>query len=98
VSCLKWKTKGASAIWFGWQPLVVCRNFRNNVIFKGVILDASSLLEEIKLSSWVWFTSRYGRKTCIHFSSWCLDPFTYIQSNWLCAFHRKGLRISCTPL
>jgi hypothetical protein len=51
-----------AAIWCMWK-------LRNNVIFKGDLPDTSSLLEEIKLISWVWFTSRYGRKTCIPFSS-----------------------------
>ncbi|CAJ2654228.1 unnamed protein product [Trifolium pratense] len=42
-------------------------NLRNKVIFKGNIPDVSSLLETIKLHSWLWLTSRYGRKTCIPF-------------------------------
>ncbi|KAK2384525.1 hypothetical protein QL285_071861 [Trifolium repens] len=33
---------------------------RNNVIFNCVISDASVLLEEIKVTSWVWFINRYG--------------------------------------
>jgi hypothetical protein len=55
-------------------------NLRNNVIFNGVIPDASSLLDDIKTSSWVWFTSRYEHKFCTSFSNWCLDPMTCLQS------------------
>jgi hypothetical protein len=53
---------------------------RNNVIFNGVIPDASLLVDKIKYSSWMWFTNRYGRKTYILFSSWCLNPMTCIQN------------------
>ncbi|XP_045809826.1 uncharacterized protein LOC123904180 [Trifolium pratense] len=53
---------------------------RNNVIFNGDILDASALLEEIKLTSWLWFSRRFGRKACIPFSSWCLDPLSCIHN------------------
>jgi hypothetical protein len=52
--------------------------FRNNVILNVVIPDVASLLDEIKIISWMWFTSRFGRKSCIHFSCWCIDLMTYI--------------------
>jgi hypothetical protein len=48
----------------------------NNVILNGVTPDASSILDEIKLTSWMWFTSRYGRKACIPYSSWCYDLYS----------------------
>ncbi|CAJ2672610.1 uncharacterized protein LOC123895689 [Trifolium pratense] len=54
---------------------------RNNVIFNGGIMDESALLEEIKLTSWLWFSRRFGRKACIHFSSWCLDPLSCIHNS-----------------
>jgi hypothetical protein len=51
---------------------------RNNVILNIVISDVASLLDEIKIISWMWFTSRFGRKSCIHFSCWCIDLMAYI--------------------
>jgi hypothetical protein len=33
-----------------------------NVIFNGVISDASVLLKEIKVTSWVWFINRYEKR------------------------------------
>ncbi|XP_045797681.1 uncharacterized protein LOC123891843 [Trifolium pratense] len=54
---------------------------RNLVIFKGVIPDALSVVDAIKLFSWVWFTNPYGRKACYPFSSWCLDSLSCIQNS-----------------
>jgi hypothetical protein len=53
---------------------------RNNVIFNGSPLNASSILDDIKTFSWAWFTGRAGRKSCIPFSSWCIDPMACFQS------------------
>ncbi|XP_045802786.1 uncharacterized protein LOC123896448 [Trifolium pratense] len=35
---------------------------RNNMIFHGAILNASSLLDDIKAFSWAWVNGRYGHK------------------------------------
>jgi hypothetical protein len=53
--------------WNSWK-------LRNNVIFNGTTSEASSLIDDIKISSWMWFSSRYGRKCCTPFSSCCIDP------------------------
>ncbi|CAJ2651419.1 unnamed protein product [Trifolium pratense] len=55
-------------------------NLRNKVIFKGNIPDVSSLLETIKLHSWLWFTSRYRHRSCTPFPFWCLNPMSCILS------------------
>jgi hypothetical protein len=53
---------------------------RNEVIFQGGAPDASSLIDNIKGSCWLWFSSRFGRKACIPFSSWCIDPMSCFQN------------------
>jgi hypothetical protein len=39
--------------------------FRNNVIFNGTLPVVSTLLDDIKVSSWIWFSNRVGRKSCM---------------------------------
>jgi hypothetical protein len=51
----------------------------NDVIFKGGVPEASSLIDDLKVSSWMWLSSRFGRKACIPFSSWCIYPMTCFQ-------------------
>ncbi|CAJ2637710.1 unnamed protein product [Trifolium pratense] len=53
---------------------------RNSVIFKGALPNALLLLDDIKFSSWVWFSSRYGRNSSLSFQEWCHDPLGCIQS------------------
>jgi hypothetical protein len=53
---------------------------RNNVLFNGALPDASSLVDDIKDFSWVWFKGRCGRNCCILFSSWCIDHLACFQS------------------
>ncbi|PNX84435.1 hypothetical protein L195_g040495, partial [Trifolium pratense] len=54
---------------------------RNNVVFNGVIPNASSLVEDIIANSWLWFNGRYGHHSCtsMSFSNWCHDHMTCIQ-------------------
>jgi hypothetical protein len=40
---------------------------RNNIVFNGVLSEAKLVIDEIKISSWAWFSNRYGRKSCIPF-------------------------------
>jgi hypothetical protein len=55
-------------------------NLCNKVIFYGITLEASRLLEDIKISSWTWLSNRFGRNSCIPFSCWCIDHMSCIQS------------------
>ncbi|WJX94410.1 hypothetical protein P8452_75829 [Trifolium repens] len=48
---------------------------RNDVIFNGVTQDASNLVNNIKITSWIWFSGRFGRKANLTFLNWCIDPF-----------------------
>jgi hypothetical protein len=50
------------------------------VIFNGTLPDVNALSDEIKAFSCVWFVGRSGCKSCIPFSSWCLDPMVCFQS------------------
>ena len=69
VSRLIW----LATMWSIWKH-------RNNVIFKGVNPDATTLVNEIKTTSWLWFSNRYGRNTSPSFLHWCLDPLGCINS------------------
>jgi hypothetical protein len=53
---------------------------RNNVIFNSVIPDASSLLDDIKAISWMWFKGWCGRNSYIPFSSWCINHMACLWS------------------
>jgi hypothetical protein len=53
-------------------------NLRNNVVFKGVIPNASTLLNDIKSFSWRWFSGRLAHNSCISFPDWCQDPMSFI--------------------
>jgi hypothetical protein len=55
-------------------------NLRNKVIFNGATPEASTLLEDIKISSWIWLSNRFSRNSCIPFSCWCIDHMSCIQS------------------
>jgi hypothetical protein len=52
----------------------------NDVIFNGVTLDATTLVNNIKNVSWLWFSGRFGRKANLTFSYWCIDPLGCIIS------------------
>jgi hypothetical protein len=54
---------------------------RNQVAFNGVIPNASSLLQDIKSFSWLWFSGRFARNSCIPFTDWCQDPMSFIRSS-----------------
>jgi hypothetical protein len=56
-------------------------NLRNNVVFKGVIPNASTLLNDIKSFLWRWFSGRFARNSCIPFSDWCQDPMSFILNS-----------------
>jgi hypothetical protein len=56
-------------------------NLRNQVVFNGTTPSANSLLEDIKTFSWLLFSGRYARNSCISFSAWCLDPMSTILSS-----------------
>jgi hypothetical protein len=53
---------------------------RNNVLFNDALPDASSLVDDIKAFSWVWFKGHRCRNCCILFSKWCIDALAYFQS------------------
>jgi hypothetical protein len=53
---------------------------RNSVIFNGVIPNVSSLVDEIKFGSWIWYSSRYEHKSNVSFTAWCLKPLICIQN------------------
>jgi hypothetical protein len=53
---------------------------RNSVVFNGDNPNISLLLDDIKLYSWLWFSGRYARNSCIPFSVWCQDPMSSILS------------------
>jgi hypothetical protein len=50
------------------------------VIFNGVISDVFSLVDDIKVIAWMWFTSHFGGKSYIAFSSWCINPMDCLHS------------------
>jgi hypothetical protein len=54
---------------------------RNSVVFNGDSPNISSLLDDIKTYSWLWFSGRYARNSCIPFSVWCQDPMSSILSS-----------------
>ncbi|GAU42970.1 hypothetical protein TSUD_188430 [Trifolium subterraneum] len=53
---------------------------RNNVVFNGVTLSSSSLVNDIKTISCLWLSGRYGHISSISFPDWCFDPMTCFQS------------------
>jgi hypothetical protein len=55
-------------------------NLCNQVVFKGAIPNVSSLVDDIKKFSWLWFNGRFARNSCITFSDWCQDPMSSIIS------------------
>jgi hypothetical protein len=58
--------------WNNWKH-------RNNVIlFNGITPNASTLLEDIKIFSWLWFSGRHARNSSIPFSNWCNNPLSFI--------------------
>ncbi|MCH81357.1 ribonuclease H protein [Trifolium medium] len=54
---------------------------RNNVVFNGVIPAASSLMDDIKATSWMWVSGRLGHRVCFSFLNWCIDPIGCLQSS-----------------
>jgi hypothetical protein len=82
-----------------WSPLTITTwniwKLRNNVIFNGTLPVVLSIVDDIKVSSWIWFSNRFGRKSCILFSSWCIDPLACFQITWTFVLYYKGLS---TPL
>jgi hypothetical protein len=54
------------AMWSIWK-------MRNDVIFKGVTPDATTIINEIKSISWLWFSCRFGCKANLSFLYWCVD-------------------------
>ncbi|MCH79472.1 putative non-LTR retroelement reverse transcriptase [Trifolium medium] len=54
---------------------------RNNTVFNGTIPSVSSIVDDIKVISWVWFNGRFGHKTCFSFFNWCIDPYACFQSS-----------------
>jgi hypothetical protein len=71
---------------------------RNNVVFKGSTPEVSTLVDEIKTFSWIWYTGRYGRNSCSPFSSWCINLIPCIQSISQIALHCKGMSTPYAPL
>jgi hypothetical protein len=69
VSRLIW----LATTWYIWK-------LRNDVIFNGVIPDASNLVNNIKTISWLWFSGRFGRKANVSFLNWCIDPLGCLAS------------------
>jgi hypothetical protein len=59
-------------IWLAttWNIWKLC----NEVIFNGVIPDTTTLVNNIKIVSWLWFSGRFGRKANLSFLNWCIDP------------------------
>jgi hypothetical protein len=55
-------------------------NLRNQVVFNGATPSATSLLVDIKTFSWLWFSGRYARNSCISVSNWCQEPMNSILS------------------
>jgi hypothetical protein len=56
-------------------------NLRNQVVFNGATPDASTLFEDIKFYSWLWFSRHFTRNSCIIFSIWCQDHMSSILSS-----------------
>jgi hypothetical protein len=55
-------------------------NLRNQVVFNGVTLVASTLLKDIKFYLWLWFSRRFACNSCITFTNWCKDFMSSILS------------------
>jgi hypothetical protein len=82
-----------------WLATTWCTwNLRNQVVFNGATPDASTLFEDIKFYSWLWFSRRLARDSCIIFSNWCQDPMSSILSSWSSWEYCKGLSTPSTPL
>jgi hypothetical protein len=54
---------------------------RNQVVFNGVVPSLSSLMEDIKTFSWLWFNGRIASNSCISFFDWCQDPMSILISS-----------------
>lgn len=46
---------------------------RNEIIFKGGLVDFLAVLEQIKLRSWFWFSAEFG-SSVYTITDWCLCP------------------------
>jgi hypothetical protein len=47
---------------------------RNNIVFRGDSVNASSLVEQIKYIAWFWLIGREKLNVNVAFSDWCTDP------------------------
>ena len=47
---------------------------RNNIVFRGDSVNASSLVEQIKYITWFWLIGREKLNVNVAFSDWCKDP------------------------
>jgi hypothetical protein len=74
--------KGGRTNHLFWLTTTWCVwKLRNLVVFNGAIPSVSSLMDDIKTYSWLWFSGRYARNVCIPFSVWCQDPMSHILSS-----------------
>jgi hypothetical protein len=53
---------------------------RNNIIFRGEVVNISSLVDHIIYFAWFWFIGRSGLNVNVTFFDWCNDPLACIQS------------------
>jgi hypothetical protein len=51
---------------------------RNDMIFKGVIPNATKIVEDIKSYFWLRFCGHFAHNDCISLSDWCHDPMCFI--------------------
>ncbi|CAJ2643768.1 unnamed protein product [Trifolium pratense] len=53
---------------------------RNNIMFRGDVINLQSLINQIIYISWFWFVGRIASKSSLVFSDWCKDPLSCIFS------------------
>ncbi|CAJ2641645.1 unnamed protein product [Trifolium pratense] len=53
---------------------------RNNIMFRGDVINLQSLVNQIIYISWFWFVGRITSKSSLVFSDWCKDPLSCIFS------------------
>jgi len=51
---------------------------RNNVIFRGGVIDVLEVFTLVQLKAWAWVTSK-SQDAIFSFSDWCVDPLVRME-------------------
>lgn len=71
---------------------------RNNIFFRGDIIDAREEIINTKVSAWIWYIIGIESRGCSKFYDWNKAPLKYLNLNWSLPLLVKYLQCSTNPI